>query len=204
LGATPSQVFIDGILQLKSPHIVRKPQTFNSAPKVPNFDKEAEEAVEYDGLPPLKIDMSQKNAILFTNLRSAFVRNDGHVENAFDSQGGKLGVALVQNGKMICLGLRKSCDTLLLPDADIHIVDLKGGEISPGLVSFGSPLGLSSIEAEGSTNDGPVYDPLSKRIPDILGSPNTIVKAVDGLEFETRDALYGFPFPPCMPLLTVY
>ena len=45
LGATPKQVIIDGIPQLPTPYIVEKPDAFQVAPKVPNFDKEAKETV---------------------------------------------------------------------------------------------------------------------------------------------------------------
>jgi hypothetical protein len=63
-----------------------------------------------------------------------------------------------------------------------------GGSISPGLVSFGSPLGLEHIAAESSTNDGIIPDPLIKAVPRVFG-PNPIVHAVDGLQLASRDSL---------------
>ena len=54
LGATPQQVWIDGIAQLESPHLLVKPASFQKVPETPNFDKEARETVEYEGLPPLE------------------------------------------------------------------------------------------------------------------------------------------------------
>ncbi|KAJ8496327.1 hypothetical protein ONZ45_g12505 [Pleurotus djamor] len=47
LGATPIQVFIDGIPQLDNPFNVQKPASFQHSPKVPNFDDEAEAAIHY-------------------------------------------------------------------------------------------------------------------------------------------------------------
>jgi hypothetical protein len=58
----------------------------------------------------------------------------------------------------------------------------------PGLVSFGSSLGLTHIAAEQSTNDGAAFDPLTGGVPGILGS-EAVIRAVDGLQFESRNAL---------------
>jgi len=58
---------------------------------------------------------------------------------------------------------------------------------SPGLVSYGSDLGLSHIAMESSTSDGPAPDPLSANPPATLG--DTVIRAVDGLVFESRNAL---------------
>ncbi|KXN92662.1 hypothetical protein AN958_11763, partial [Leucoagaricus sp. SymC.cos] len=54
LGATPAQVFTDGIPQLKDPHILHKPHILQRPLRTRNFDKEARETVEFDGLPPLR------------------------------------------------------------------------------------------------------------------------------------------------------
>ena len=59
---------------------------------------------------------------------------------------------------------------------------------SPGLVSYGSPLGLEEIQGEESTHDGAVIDPLSSIIPKLLVG-NEVISAVDGLQFGGRDTL---------------
>lgn len=60
---------------------------------------------------------------------------------------------------------------------------------SPGLISFGSPLGLNNIEAESSTNDGDVFDSLTGSVPEVVGGDGSVIRAVDGLLYATRDAL---------------
>jgi hypothetical protein len=55
-------------------------------------------------------------------------------------------------------------------------------------VSFGSPLGLEHIVAEDSTNDGTIYDPLVRAVPKVLDA-DVMARAVDGLQFGSRDAL---------------
>jgi hypothetical protein len=49
-------------------------------------------------------------------------------------------------------------------------------------------LGLQEIAGEDSTGDGAVFDPLSMEMPTILGE-HTLIRAADGLQFGTRDAL---------------
>lgn len=60
---------------------------------------------------------------------------------------------------------------------------------SPALVSFGSPLGLQEISGEPSTYDGVVFDAFGE-VPAIIGGDQSVIRAVDGLQYGTRDALY--------------
>jgi imidazolonepropionase-like amidohydrolase len=72
----------------------------------------------------------------------------------------------------------------------IDIVDLEGGTVTPGLTSFGTPLGLVEIRLEPSTNDGRVYDPLDGDLPTILG--DTVMRAQDGLMFGGQNLLLAY------------
>ena len=45
------------------------------------------------------------------------------------------------------------------------------------------------MNQEPSTNDGDVLDPLLARVPKILGGEAAVTRAVDGLLFNSRDAL---------------
>lgn len=189
LGATPSQVFIDGIPQLKDPYVVQKPSSFQNLPKVPNFDKEAAAAIEYEGLPPIAPKHSAAETTMFLNVKSIYTAVSGTIQATFSTEDkSTLGVAVTRNGTLICSGIRDTCLTAL-ENSDVHFVDLDGGSIAPALVSFGSPLGLQHIDQEASTNDGDVYDPIIKAVPNILGGDASIIRAVDGLLYGTRDAL---------------
>ena len=183
---------IDGILQLQSAHVVHKPSSFQKTPKVPVFDKEAGDAVRYEGLPPLRPRKSATETTVFTNVNTVYTRASGAVQRSFSAQDESTsGVVVTRNGSMVCFGARESClMTRILEDADVTFVDLEGGSISPGFVSFGSPLGLQHIDQEPSTNDGVVYDPFANPAPRILGGDTAIDRAVDGLLFGSRDALY--------------
>lgn len=70
-----------------------------------------------------------------------------------------------------------------------HVLSLNGSMFSPGLVSYGSPLGLSHIIGEPSTSDGFVAGPMVGKVPKILGGDGAIIRAADGLLFGTRNAL---------------
>lgn len=191
LGATPKQVWIDGIPQLASPHVVKKPSAYQTAPETPNFDQEAKDAVEYDGLPPL--EAKKKDAVLFLNVKSVLAEDEELnilVEKplAVDRERDG-GVVAVRFGEIVCAGSMSDCQSALDRDADYEIVDLEGGTITPGLLSFGSPLGLSEIPSEASTSDGSIYDSLTNDMPALLGGVETIIRAVDGLIYSTRNAL---------------
>jgi hypothetical protein len=190
LGATPVQVFIDGIPQFDDSHAVKKPAEFQNPPKMPNFDHEATETLEYDGLPPLKPKDSVKNdVVIFTNVSSVYGRLDGGIAemHSFDNEESSAGVVVVNNGRLICVGTNGACAGY---DADptTRMIDLQRGSIAPGLTSYGTNLGLQEISAESSTVDGPVIDALAKNLPGLLGE-DALIRATDGLQFFTRDAL---------------
>lgn len=186
LGATPQQVWIDGISQLAHPHVHEKPEQLQHAPKTPNFDKEAKQTLEHDGLPPLLPEHTDKGTVVFTNVSEVLVKEVHGIRAMFTAQASS-GVVVVEGGRIACASSGTSCGSFTNNEA--RYLDLQGGSISPGLLSFGSPLGLEEIMAEASTADGYVLDPLLADIPDIIGGERAVIHAVDGLQFTTRDAL---------------
>ncbi|KAJ7448123.1 hypothetical protein FB451DRAFT_1411466 [Mycena latifolia] len=58
-----------------------------------------------------------------------------------------------------------------------RVIDLTGGALAPGLT-------------HPSTTDGRVFDPLTTAVPSILR--DTVVRAVDGLLFGSRNTLYAY------------
>ncbi|KAI9060397.1 carbohydrate esterase family 9 protein [Trametes sanguinea] len=194
LGATPQQVWIDGLAQLDAPHLLSKPASLQRPPKTPNFDKEAEDAVKYDGLPPLDPVPSKARTVVFTNVSSVYLREAGDVSEVYSArtESGADGVVVVRDGKVVCAG---SADSACVADdvrEDAEYIDLEGGAVSPALVTTGSPLGLEEIRSEPSTMDGYVLDPLTEDPPAISGGQDTFVRAADGLQFATRDALIAY------------
>ncbi|KAI0297178.1 carbohydrate esterase family 9 protein [Russula brevipes] len=190
LGATPAQVFIDGIPQLDAPHVVSKPEHFQDLPKVPNFDREAEEAVAFEGLPPLLSDRTSTDVVLFMNVNSIVLPRNGDLAEAYSALSDEAGIVVVRNGDITCYGAEATCSLDDLIEGErVRVVDLQGGAISPGLLTYGSPLGLQEIEAEPSTGDGVVFDPLTGRVPELVEGD---IRAVDALQFAGRDTLLAY------------
>ncbi|KAI0743926.1 hypothetical protein C8Q80DRAFT_1184079 [Daedaleopsis nitida] len=195
LGATPTQVIIDGILQFPHAHVAPKPSAHQHAPPAPNFDKEAAQALEYDGLPPLE-PKNYNSLVVFTNVSHFWTRapTENAVVDMFTGDPGarakEQSVVIVNEGQVMCSGAATTCMSFLTsPDA--MVIDLQGGAFQPGLVSYGAALGLAEITMEASTGDGIVADPLDGQ-PPFFGPGGYIAKAVDGLQFGTRDALLAY------------
>jgi imidazolonepropionase-like amidohydrolase len=132
---------------------------------------------------------------VFTNVKSVMQRHPSSgIQTVFKAEGDEspLGVVVVEKGRITCSGDQDSCGLQALQKRggdDVEFVDLEGGSVAPGLTSFGSPLGLEHINEEPSTNDGVIYDPLTEKVPEIIGGDTALIMASDGLEFESRDAL---------------
>lgn len=173
LGATPTQVYIDGIAQLTDPVVNPKPEAFQSVPSTPDFGDESKKAIDYDGLPPIA-PTPDDSIVAFTNVGAI----DTH---SFSSPT----TVVVDRGQVVC---QEHC---VVPQSASSVIDLKGGVLAPGLVSFGAPLGVVEIDAEPSTADGVVPDAVGGFVPGILGE-NPIIRAVDGLQFGGRSALLAY------------
>jgi hypothetical protein len=173
--------------------VVEKPHSFQKVPKVPNFDERAKQAVKYDGLPPLGVSKSSK-LVVFTNVNNVYQRAQNGVSGqTITSQelANESGVVVVRDGRLICTGNKEDCiNAFITEHDDVDFIDLEGGSISPALTSFGSPLGLEEINQEDSTNDGAVIDQLKGSVPNLIASKGAVIRALDGLEFGTRNALY--------------
>ena len=149
------------------------------------------ETLAHDGLPPLEPSPSRARTVVFTNLTSIYLRDGTGVRLTYTapaphSDGIAPGVFVSRNGQIACASPQTCAEYM---DADAEYVDLQGGSVGPGLVSAGSALGVQEIDQELSTQDGYVFDPLSGGVPEIVGGASALIRAADGLQFGTRDAL---------------
>ncbi|TFY56157.1 hypothetical protein EVJ58_g7809 [Rhodofomes roseus] len=188
LSAAPAQVIIDGIPQLNPSYPAIKPASSQQAPHTPNWDEEAKTTLEHEGLPPLEPAQSTEGVVVFTNVTSAWVRDTGDSEivNLLAATG-VIGTVVVRAGRVVCHGSMYDCVSYTSSAEATH-VDLQGGALQPGLITSGSAIGLQEIAMEVSTTDGETYDPLSVDVPAIAGGLGYMPRAVDGLQFGTRDA----------------
>ncbi|KZO93082.1 composite domain of metallo-dependent hydrolase [Calocera viscosa TUFC12733] len=200
LGATPLQVYVDGIAQLSyaPKNVIDNGRTYlflkekqveelQVVPPVADYEAEAREVLEYDGEPPLGPKEVHEGGVLFKNVQSIWQRDTSN-ELSEQTLGGKeplsTGEVLVKNGNVICTG---SCAHLAF---SARVVDLRNGSIAPGLTTFGSAMGLAEIKFESSTADGYAYDLFSNNAPVILNGK--ALRAVDGIQFGGRDMLIAY------------
>ncbi|KIK69905.1 hypothetical protein GYMLUDRAFT_187332 [Collybiopsis luxurians FD-317 M1] len=207
LGATPAQVYIDGIPQINNSYPLSKPVMFQVPPQTPNWDKETADTIKWEGLPPLDSSRNkERKKLRLTGVKSYWsietgegLQDEMEVKMLFEetriaTDTSQNWTVLIENGKISCYELESrfsssQCQCCSGFSAEnFEVLDLEGGSLSPGLTTFGSPLGLVEIRLEPTTNDGDVQDPFVASIPDILG-PETIIRAVDGLQFGGRNTL---------------
>ncbi|CAA7271147.1 unnamed protein product [Cyclocybe aegerita] len=205
LGATPVQVYIDGIEQLKDPFVLNKPEEFQKVPEVPDFSKERADTVKYSGLPPLtgwKDEKKQAGRVKVVGVKSlvAYEESTGAQDDTpsfalktlFDDKHSSSGrTVIIEGGRIVCIeGTASSCTISVRVG---ETIDLQGGSIAPALTTYGSPLGLVEIRQEASTNDGSVPDPLTGSVPSIVrGTGDGVIRAVDGLSFGGRSTLLAY------------
>ncbi|KAJ6628787.1 carbohydrate esterase family 9 protein [Mycena sp. CBHHK59/15] len=199
-GATPSHVWIDGVLQVPlatrsdkegsiEVGVGKEGKEWNQVPAVPDWEKERKQAIDWEGLPPLT-GRKQGGKVVFQHVGEVWRRDaGGQIQEIISPSPGELSV-IVENGKIICAGDHNACP--LDAGDTAHYVDLHGGSVSPGIMTFGSPLGLEEIRSEPSTGDGPLFNAFVDNVPAILNDPGAVVKAMDTLQFGTRNALTAY------------
>jgi len=196
LGATPQMVWVDGILEVKNTDGVRVNESRSHAPKTPDWEKEREETVKWEGLPPPEGER-KPGIVMFTHVRELWTRDTLRpkttpAERVDRDFGEGLGVVVVKDGRIVCTAHSRDSEACLglFNGQDMMRISLHGGSISPGFTTFGSILGIGEMQAETSTGDGgPGFDPLVGEVPEITGDELGLVQVVDALNFGTRDAL---------------
>ncbi|KAF8889891.1 hypothetical protein BD779DRAFT_308005 [Infundibulicybe gibba] len=156
------------------------------------WEKEAREAVEWEGVPPLRGRKIHK-IVRFVNAQSVWMGDEGDVQvgasRGLGTDGRSGGGVVGQSGELLCVEADGVSCAQRASSADEE-VDLEGGSLAPGFTTFGAPLGLVEIRLEPSTNDSNVPDPLSGSVPSIIG--DGVIRAVDGLMFEGRNMLLAY------------
>ncbi|EIN06427.1 carbohydrate esterase family 9 protein [Punctularia strigosozonata HHB-11173 SS5] len=192
LGATPFQVFIDGIPQISVPHLSPKADSQQQPPKTPDFSEDVARDIRYEGHPPLAPQSSKSNSglVVFQNISSMWMSEEGKIVPVFKVETPSSAVLAIRNGKIVCKSTTDGCASFL-SEPGSHHVNLRGGSVAPALVSVGTALGLAEIPMEPSTTDGPLPDSLQGDVPSILGDL-PVIRAADGFQAHTRDALLAW------------
>jgi len=176
LGATPIQVFVDGIPLFDEETAHKKLAEKVESQDVPiqrEFDEA--EAVSGDVRP---LDLVHQDFIA-TGVRKAYIRGENGLQ-AVSAMSGKSLTMVVRGGKMVCLSgtYHREIETAVADGVEIR--HLKNGHILPGLTIPSPSLGLAEILSERSTYDGLVPDSLDPTKSD------NIPFAKDGLVFDGK------------------
>lgn len=163
---------------------------------MPNWDVERKEAWDKEGLPELGAREVKRGKVVLRNVQSVWIRTEEGVRERWVAQAGRrLGTVVFVHGTVACVGEEGWCFDGADSDGggnkgpeDIEI-DLEGGSVGPGLMTFGSPIGVEEIAGEVSTGDGALGDAFRKDVPRVLGDVGGLTRAVDALQFGTRNAL---------------
>ena len=197
LGATPQMVWVDGILEVKNAGGVKVNEGRNRTPKTPDWDREIEEAIKWEGLPPLE-EERKPGVVIFTHVKELWTKGALRPESTIPPGRAKRefgeghGVVAVEGGHIVCTAHHRDSEACLgqFKRRSIKKINLHGGSISPGFTTLGSILGIEEMHTEKSTGDGgPGFDPLISDVPKIVGDELSLIKVIDALNFGTRDAL---------------
>lgn len=162
VGATPVQVWIDGAKQFEEPIELKKPLVPATRPKKELTKEQTTKAIQ--------------GTVVFTGIVHV---HGSFLSNKSIGRGGNI-VAIVSDGKLCCIGVCLSELAMLnSAQAVTETVHLKDGYLTPPIVAFGSSLGLTEIDAESDTHDGPYPE-------------EGITFATDGLSFGGKQLARAF------------
>jgi hypothetical protein len=175
LGATPIQVFIDGITifdEKTADGKLRSPPANHQIPPQREFDEQ--EALSYDKEKPKKV----QGDFIATGIVKAFLRG-GNEKQILELSGEGL-IMVVREGSIVCLSTSCQSEIEAASQAGVPTRHLRNGYVLPGLTALSPALGLSEIDAEQSTRDGNVD---SSRDPSDVRS---VIYAKDGITFDGK------------------
>ncbi|GAA5972136.1 hypothetical protein JCM8115_007136 [Rhodotorula mucilaginosa] len=200
LGATPQQVWIDGIPQLVEPFppaVVPPNEAIDPPPQasLPGDYNPLRQQPTDDGFDFLDYGETEHtpqaelvDRVRFVNV-SEIILPRGEGSRHYNQKRGCLKrplqaiVSLQGGGRLECLA--EDCPA----EKGLRTVDLKGGALLPPLVTYGSAIGLTDIISEKSTTETSVPDPLSSdslsSLPHFL-SQRTVPAAHDALAFDGK------------------
>ncbi|KAG1088619.1 hypothetical protein G6F42_020219 [Rhizopus arrhizus] len=156
LGATPLQVFVDG---------------------VPLFDEKAIPSIkEQDTSAAASVQQPAKK---MNGAKSFVLKNAGYSFLGRRPTQGPMDI-VVQDGSIVCSAADcAGAIASIQSTKQVPEYDLQGGYILPGLIGVGSSLGLIEIQGEAGTGDGRAPSSKSQDAKDII-------QTVDGIKLSTR------------------
>ncbi|KAI1325574.1 amidohydrolase [Xylariaceae sp. FL0255] len=162
-GAAPVQVWIDGTAQYENPVELDKPLEIDFEILSP--------------APTTKEDATIMSQVIITGITESFL-----TEVSSSSSKSKNMTAIISDGKITCLGrCTDEISQLQGQNPQVPIIALQNGYLTKPFTAFGSLLGLSEIDAEPSTQNGP-------------SGPKIFSRGLDGLRLDTKKLHYAHKY----------
>lgn len=190
LGATPTAVYVDGTSQFETMHPSgasvhpTQPYSANYTSELHRVRSQVDEIAEGRAL-AFPTSMASLEEGVLVHLSAAYLREKGRI--VAHTFAGHTGVVTYANGTVHCVGSAAECLADEATWAHVRHIDVRGGVVTPGLVSYGGTLGLSDIPSEASASDGTDPSAVTKHLH--LDSLRPTARAVDGLVLGGHDML---------------
>lgn len=183
-GATPLQVFIDGIKQLNETQVEKSMGTGWTAPLpqsatvVPDLQVRYELEDQARDATCNNLSEAQGN-IVITGISRVFL--DSYPELAATAAGSDPLQMIVQDGKVTCVGASKDCEQSRAITVSGHhsTLNLSNGHVMPGLTALTNSLGMREITTEPTSGDG---DASGQNIAE----PDTVTFAKHGIWLDGK------------------
>jgi hypothetical protein len=156
VGATPTQVFVDGRSQFDEKVVSKMLAQSNLAKQGGALvAPEARLSISLEDKQKVCTKINTGSAVILTGIHKTLL--DVQVtsplyaaENATDL------VALLEHGRLTCISTYSLCLSSLSfqAQASLATINVTNGYITPGLIAFGNTLGIQAISSEPSTGDG--------------------------------------------------
>ncbi|KAI8376532.1 uncharacterized protein BYT42DRAFT_534964 [Radiomyces spectabilis] len=160
LGASPLQVFIDGV------------PLFDERPIAPVKEEDKPVKAQALSFDYVKDQVQGAKNFRLTNVGQVML-HDKVMQGPVD--------VVVEDGAVTCAAAdcHHAIATMNQFGNALETIDTQGGYVIPGLIAVGSSLGMVEIPSESSTSDGTVR-------PSVSHDAKAVVEAVDGLKLGTR------------------
>lgn len=186
LGATPLQVFIDGVGQLN------QSQVFSSMRSSLEYEIPTRDAAQRPQVRRVQDDqfndriceaaMTPGASFVVTGIQRALVDSNPELGNSSDAAGAGPMTLVINKGKISCFGTSESCSKQtheLLEAGQPVQISLQQGHITPGFTALTRGLGMTELEMLKTSGDGVVKGQK-------LSDPSTIAHAAHGVWLEGK------------------
>jgi len=171
VGATPSQVYIDGRATL-DPIKVAESASKTSLEVVENLSKSRMRISLEPAVKEAMCHRLQNGRTAINGITKSYLK-----ANELNTMQSETLTMVLDSGKVICLDSEKNC---VSHSSGAQIVTLQDGHVLPGLTALSTSLGMVEIAMDGENGDGEVNLKLNP------SDPNNLVFAKYGVHLEGR------------------